>query len=72
MFDNAPSHKKHAPDALSACKILKNPLPTWQHKKGGLRMRTTTYKTDQTRQDFYYDNDHPTMPGWFKRKEEII
>ena len=27
-------------------------------KKGGPRMQTTTYGTDQTRQDFYYDDDH--------------
>ena len=35
-------------------------------------MQTTTYGTDQTRQDFYYNDDHPTMPGWFKGMEEII
>lgn len=72
MFDNAPSHQKRAPDALSACKMPKNPHPTWRHKKGGPRMRNTTYGTDQTRQEFYYDDDHPTMPGWFKGMETII
>jgi hypothetical protein len=29
VFDNAPGHQKRAPDALSACKMLKGPSATW-------------------------------------------
>jgi hypothetical protein len=50
----------------------KNPHQTWRQQKGGARMRTTVYGVDQTRQDFYHDENHPTMPGWFKGMEEII
>ena len=38
MFDNAPSHQKRAPDALSARKMLKNPNQRWMSMKGGPRM----------------------------------
>ena len=29
LFDNAPSHQKRAPDALSARKMVKGPSPNW-------------------------------------------
>ena len=35
LFDNAPSHQKWADNALSARKMLKNPMPNWVHQKGG-------------------------------------
>lgn len=35
-------------------------------------MRTTTFGSDGTPQDFYYPDDHPTMPEWFKGMEAII
>ena len=38
IFDNAPSHQKCAPDALSARKMPKNPNKDWSHKKDGPRM----------------------------------
>jgi hypothetical protein len=39
LFDNAPSHQKQAPDALSACKMVKNPSPNWTHHKDGPQMQ---------------------------------
>ncbi|KAF8967157.1 hypothetical protein BDZ97DRAFT_1615838, partial [Flammula alnicola] len=74
LFDNAPSHQKRAPDALSARKLPKNPHATWRQHKDGPRMRTTMFKLgDQTvTQDFYFPDDHPTMPGWFKGMENVI
>ena len=35
-------------------------------------MRTTTFGPQNTFQDFYFDDDHATMPGWFKGMELII
>jgi hypothetical protein len=72
LFDNAPSHQKRAPDALSARKMPKNPHPTWTHHKEGPKMRTTRFGEDQRIQQLYFDHDHPTMPGWFKGMEIII
>jgi hypothetical protein len=72
MFDNAPSHQKRAPDALSAQKMPKGLHATWRHHKDGPKMRSTTFGPNATPQDFYYPEDHPTMPGWFKGMENII
>lgn len=52
--------------------LPKGPHATWRHHKNGPKMRTTTFGSDGTQQNFYYPNDHPTMPGWFKGMEEII
>ena len=38
IFDNAPSHQKRAPDALSARKMPKNPSKDWSPKKDGPKM----------------------------------
>jgi hypothetical protein len=72
LFDNAPSHQKRAPDALSARKMPKNPHATWRHHKDGPKMRMTAFGADNTPQDLYFPEDHPTMPGWFKGMEIII
>ena len=74
IFDNAPSHQKRAPDALSARNLPKNPHPTWRPHKNGPKMRTTTYTFGEEiiTQDFYFSDDHATMPGWFKGMENII
>lgn len=72
LFDNAPSHQRRVPDALSARKMPKNPRPIWQHHKDGPKMRSTKFGVDNTPQDLYFTNDHPTMPGWFKGMEIII
>jgi hypothetical protein len=72
LFNNAPSHQKRAPDALSARKMPKKPHPTWRHHKGGPKMRPTAFGTGNTFQDLYYPDDHPEMPGWFKGMEQIL
>jgi hypothetical protein len=71
LFDNALSHQKRADDALSARKMPENPTPNWVHRKGGARMRSATLPNGQP-QNLYFDDDHPTMPGWFKGMEIII
>ena len=38
MFDNAPSHQKQAPDALTARKMPKHPHATQTSMKGGPKM----------------------------------
>ena len=72
MFDNALSHQKQAADALSACKMPKCPNKDWVLGKGGLRMHNRTFREDNTSQDFYFPDDHPTMPRWFKGMKLII
>ena len=72
LFDNAPSHQKCTPDALSAQKMPKNPHLTWTHYKEGPKMRIMQFGEDQRIQDLYFDDNHLTMPGWFKGMEVII
>ena len=71
MFDNAPSHQKRAPDALSARKMVKGPCAVWTHHKDGPKM-CPGFFTDGTPQDLYYPDKHPKMPGWFKGMQQII
>lgn len=71
IFDNATTHRKRAPDALSALKMPKGPSATWAHNKDGPRMRDTVLPDGRT-QSFYYPDNHPTMPGWFKGMEQIL
>lgn len=66
IFDNAPSHRRRAADALSARHLVKGP----KFDKG-TRMRNGTLPNGDT-QPLYYPDDHPTMPGWFKGMEQII
>lgn len=35
-------------------------------------MRRGYFGKEKTPQDFYFPDDHPTMPGWFKGMEAII
>ena len=72
ILDNAPSHQKHVPNALSAHKMPKNPNKDWSPKKDGLRMRNRKFGPSSTLQDFYFPEDHATMPGWFKGMGIII
>ena len=72
IFDNALSHQKRAPDALSARKMPKNPSKDWSPKKDGPKMRNGKFGPSSTSQDFYFPENHPTMPGWFKGMEIII
>jgi hypothetical protein len=71
MFDNAPSHQKRAPNALSARHMVKAPTKDWTPHKGGPWMRDGTF-SDGRKQPFYFPNNHPEMPGWFKGMELII
>ncbi|KAG2124867.1 hypothetical protein DEU56DRAFT_703926, partial [Suillus clintonianus] len=71
LFDNATSHQKRAPDAPSARKMVKNPKRAWTHQPNGPKMRDTTLH-DGTQQKFYFADDHPTMPGWFKGMQVIL
>lgn len=48
----------------------KNPSQTWV-PKGGTRMRHGKLPNGQS-QDFYFPDDHPQCPGWFKGMENII
>ena len=68
-----PSRKKHqkrSDNALSACKMPKNPSNGWTHRKGGANMRNGSFNGET--QAFYYPDDHITMPGWFKGMETLI
>ena len=71
LFDNAPSHQRHAPDGLSAWKMVKFPHPTWTHNKGGPKMQPGTF-ADGTSHHLSFPEDNPTMPGWFKGMQVII
>ncbi|THU92285.1 hypothetical protein K435DRAFT_672399 [Dendrothele bispora CBS 962.96] len=70
VFDNAPSHMKRAPDALSARKMPKGPKLGWTQHPNGPKMRDGFF--NGAAQPFYYPDNHPTMPGWFKGMEQII
>ena len=52
----------------------KNPHATWTSTKGGPKMRNGWYMkgTDKISQEFYFPDNHPEMPGWFKGMEIII
>ena len=71
LFDNAPSHQKRPADGISARKMPKRPSEGWTHHKDGPHMRTTVLPDGQI-QDFYFQDDHPTYPGYFKGMEQII
>ncbi|THU79940.1 hypothetical protein K435DRAFT_810298 [Dendrothele bispora CBS 962.96] len=70
VFNNAPSHMKRAPDALSARKMPKGPKLGWTQHPNGPKMRDGFF--NGASQPFYYPDNHPTMPGWFKGMEQII
>ena len=72
LFDNALSHQKWAKDAFSAHKMPKNPHMIQWHHKDGPKMQLTNFGSDNTPQDFYFAEDHPMTPGWFKEMESII
>jgi hypothetical protein len=41
------------------------------HCKGGTQMKNSMFPNGKM-QSFYYEDDHPTIPGWFKGMEQII
>ena len=71
LFDNATSHQKRAPDAPTARKMVLNPKFGWTTWKDGPKVWDTVLP-DGTVQSFYFENDHPTMPGWFKGMKVIL
>lgn len=51
--------------------MTKRPTEGWTHHKDGPRMRPTTLP-DGRIQEFYFPDDHPDYPGYFKGMEQII
>jgi hypothetical protein len=47
------------------------PKKGWTHHAGGPRMRCGRLPNGDP-QSFYFPDDHPSMPGWFKGMEQII
>ena len=47
------------------------PKEGWSHHPNGPRMRSGTLLNGEP-QSFYFTDDHPSMPGWFKGMEVII
>jgi hypothetical protein len=47
------------------------PKKGWTHHPGGPRMRHGQLPNGDI-QSFYFPDDHPSMPGWFKGMEQII
>ena len=45
---------------------------SWTHSKDAPRMRHDVNPLTGENQSFYFSEDHPTMPGWFKGMENII
>lgn len=67
-FDNAPSHQKHAPDALSACRMPKG-TKFWPENPPANYIRMRPGKLPNgTPQNFWYPDDHPNkgVAGKFK------
>ena len=87
LFDNAPSHQKCAENALSACwmpkgayshpsqlarhSILSGPKRGWTRFQGSTHMCNSWFPNNKP-QLFYFPDDHPTMPGWFKGMHQQI
>ncbi|KAF8578583.1 hypothetical protein K439DRAFT_1648741 [Ramaria rubella] len=69
-FDNAPGHQKRADNALSAQYMPKLPKH-WHGKNGKCRIRNGTLPNGQP-QEFYFTDDHPTTPGYFKGMKLIL
>jgi hypothetical protein len=48
------------------------PKANWTHFKDAPRMRHGINPLTGGPQSFYFPDDHPTMPGWFKGMEQIL
>jgi hypothetical protein len=59
-----------APSAM-VLTSLTGPREAWAHHPNGSRMRSGTLPNGEP-QAFYFPEDHPSMPGWFKGMEIII
>jgi len=51
--------------------MVKVPRATWTHHKDGPKMWPGQL-VDGSPQEFYYLENHPTMPGWFKGMQGIL
>ncbi|KAI0270914.1 hypothetical protein BGY98DRAFT_923292, partial [Russula aff. rugulosa BPL654] len=71
LFDNAPSHQKCAPDAISAQHMVKGLKKGWAHHANGPPMRNGMLQNSDP-QPFYFPDDHPSMLSWFKGMKVII
>jgi hypothetical protein len=49
-----------------------DPKRLWTHHPNGPHMRDGTNPLTGERQSFYFPDDHPQYPGWFKGMEQII
>jgi hypothetical protein len=78
VYDNAPSHTKHPPGSISTRKMPKSPntnflFPSKDTRGQDAKVRMEDGRlSDGTRQPFYFPNNHPTSPGWFKGMAEIL
>jgi hypothetical protein len=68
MVKGAPLSAFHL---LSLNSIDTAPKKGWTHHPGGPRMRRGQLPNGDD-QSFYFPDDHPSMPGWFKGMEQII
>lgn len=72
MFDNASTHQKRPSDGLSARYMPKKITAGWTNlNSGNVRMRNGTLPNGSS-QPFYFDDNHPQYPGFFKGMEVII
>jgi len=69
-FDNAPGHQKRAHNALSTRYMPKFPKK-WLGRSGKCIMQHGILPNGEA-QDFYFLDDHPERPGWFKGMKLII
>ncbi|KAB5588530.1 hypothetical protein CTheo_8031 [Ceratobasidium theobromae] len=79
VYDSAPSHTKRPEDAISVRNMPKNPskeFPRLQKSKNGDRVvppRMEPGKLPDGRpQSFYFPDDHPTYPGYFKGMAQML
>ena len=52
--------------------LLQDPKRQWTHQPNGPRMRNGFNPLTGEQQSFYFPDDHPQYPGWFKGMEQII
>jgi hypothetical protein len=56
---------------LVLTKMLKGLKLSWTPHPGGPKMRDTVLP-DGSIQSFYFPDDHPSMPGWFKGMKFVL
>ncbi|QRV89164.1 DDE superfamily endonuclease [Ceratobasidium sp. AG-Ba] len=78
LYDNAPAHVKRPVGSISARKMPKMPAKNFtfpstdgQGRKIQVRMEDGRLP-DGTHQPFYFPNDHPSSPGYFKGMAQIL